>query len=187
MCRLVTVFSMISAFLLLASLKAGAQPAQSFEQLQMLVKLGDNVSVTDATGVVTEGQIAGLSSSALRLRVNSMIRDLSESDVNTISQRRPDSLKNGTLIGAGIGLGVGAGILAGFCGGDYDCEGNPGEVAGYLALYSGIGAAIGAGVDALIKTKQTIYLGTNRVTLNLHDVRPIISPSRKGASISLSF
>ena len=170
-----------------ASQEVKAQPAQSFEQLKSLVKPGEEVSVTDATGVVTVGRIAELSSSVLRLRVNSTTRDLSESDVKTITQSRPDSLMNGTLIGAGVGAGVGVGILAGFCGGDYDCAGNPGEVAGYIALYSGIGAAAGAGIDALIKGRQTIYLGGHRVSLHLSDVRPIISPTRKGVSMSLSF
>jgi hypothetical protein len=171
-------------FLLPVSHEALAQTAQSFEQLQLLVKPGDTVSVTDPMGVVTEGKIEGLSSALLRLRVNSAVRDLSESDVKAISQRRHDSLKNGTLIGTGIGAGFGV-LGAALCASEGDCS--AGEAVGGALIYTGIGAAIGAGIDALIKSKETIYLGRTKVSLNLHSIKPILSPSRKGVAMSFSF
>jgi hypothetical protein len=170
-------------FLFLGSIEATAQTAQSFEQLQLLVKPGDKVSVTDPLGVVTEGKIEGLSSALLRLRVNSAIQDLSESDVKMIRQRRNDSLKNGALIGTGIGAGIGV-IYAIACA-TYDCT--AGETAGGALIYTGFGAAIGVGVDALIKSKETIYLGRTKVTLNLRSIKPILSPKRKGVAMSFSF
>jgi hypothetical protein len=165
-------------FLFLGFHEATAQTAQSFEQLQMLVKPGDKVSVTDELGVVTEGQIAGLSSALLRLRVNSSIRELSESDVKSIHQRRNDSLKNGALIGTGVGLGIGAFGAVGCALSDGYCSVGDG---------TGVGAAIGVGIDALFKSKETIYLGRTKVTLNRHSIKPILSPSRKGAAMSFSF
>jgi uncharacterized membrane protein YedE/YeeE len=172
-------------FLFLGFHEATAQTAQSFEQLQMLVKPGDKVSVTDELGVVTEGQIAGLSSALLRLRVNSSIRELSESDVKSIHQRRNDSLKNGALIGTGVGLGigvfgaVGCALSEGYC--------SVGDGVAIVAINTGVGAAIGVGIDALFKSKETIYLGRTKVTLNRHSIKPILSPSRKGGAMSFSF
>ena len=171
-------------FVILGSHEAMAQQATSFEQLQLLVKPGDKVSVTDPMGVVTEGQIAGLSSALLRLRVNSEVRDLSESDVKSISQRRHDSLKNGTLIGTGIGAGMGT-ILVIACATSDDCSG--GEAVAGALLYTGFGAAIGAGIDALFKSRQTIYLGRTKASVNLHYIKPILSRSRKGAAMSFRF
>jgi hypothetical protein len=170
-------------FLFLGLPEVMAQTAQSFEQLQLLVKPGDKVSVTDPMGVVTEGKIEGLSSALLRLRVNSAIQDLSESDVKMIRQRRNDSLKNGTLIGAGVGLGIGVVYLVACA--TYECT--TGEAVGGALIYTGFGAAIGVGIDALIKSKETIYLGRTKVTLNLHSIKPILSPNRKGVAMSFSF
>jgi len=173
------------AVLILQSQEVMAQTAQSFEQLQLLVKPGDKVSVTDPMGVVSEGKIEGLSSALLRLRVNSTIKDLTEADVKAISQRRNDSLKNGAWIGTGIGLGIGT-IGAVACA-TSDGECTVGEGVAFVVVYTGIGAAIGVGVDALFKSRQTIYLGRTKITLNLHTIKQILTSSRKGAALSFSF
>src|SRR5262249_31537987 len=56
-------------FFMMALITVGcsAQQGSSFEQLQLLVRPGDNIYVTDRTGVTTQGRIAELSPSTLGL------------------------------------------------------------------------------------------------------------------------
>jgi hypothetical protein len=173
------------AFLMLLPQPAAAQEARSFEQLQVLVKPGDKIFVTDATGNVTEGRVTGLSKSALSLTSKSSTRDWTESEVFKIRQWRPDSLKNGALIGAGAGLGFGAIGAAIFCG-EFR-SGCAAEAAAFLAFYGGIGAGIGVGIDALIPSKKTVYLGGKEISLNRIKVKPLVSKSSKGVAVAFSF
>ena len=91
---------------------AGAQEiAASFDQLHVLVKPGDNVTVIDAAGNETKGKLRALSSSSLELSVGETPRLFTESEVRTVSQRRHASIKTGAkwglLVGAGLGLAIG--------------------------------------------------------------------------------
>jgi hypothetical protein len=176
----------IAFVLFFISPNAEAQEAQSFEQLKVLVKPGDRIYVTDSTGTVTKGRITALSTSTLTLLANKNSRELSEKDISRIRQWRHDSLKNGALIGMGVGVGLGALGTAAFCGDSwYDC--NAGEVIGLVAVYAGIGTAIGVGIDALIPSKQTIYVGGARTALNRIKVKPILDRSHKGVAMAFSF
>ena len=114
--------------------------ATSFDQLSVLVRPGDKVTVTPTTGSPFSGRIASLSGSGLKLRVGKELRELQELDVATVRHRRPDSLRNGALWG--LGIGAATGMVA--CG---RCHVGPGLVV--AGLYGGIGAGIGVGIDAL--------------------------------------
>src|SRR5262245_20878089 len=88
----------------------------SFYQMQVLVKTGDVVRVTDNTGREYRGPITELTGSSLALLVGGSRRDLLEADVTLIRRRRRDSLANGLLWGFGIGAGLGvAALLNGGC------------------------------------------------------------------------
>ena len=95
-----------AVFLLLC---AGGAPveaqgvASSFDQLTVLVKPGDKISVVDVTGREAGGRIGTLSRDALTLVTEAGPRVLGEGDVAQIRQRRDDSLKNGAIIGAVAG------------------------------------------------------------------------------------
>ena len=56
-------------------------------QLQLLVKPGDRVSVTDTSSQSTMGNIGELSKSSMRLLVNGATRTFSESEVLEIKRR----------------------------------------------------------------------------------------------------
>jgi len=86
--------------ILLTAVECSAQFVSSFEQLQVLVKPGDNIYVTDTAGVTTKGRIEELSSSSLGLVVKGKRRDLTQTDVREIRQWRSDSARNGAMIGA---------------------------------------------------------------------------------------
>lgn len=179
-----TASALIAAFLVLSPSPAAAQEARSFEQLQLLVKPGDRIFITDSAGKVTEGKVAGLSKSALRLTSKSATKDWAESDVLKIRQWRHDSLKNGALIGTGVGFGIGLASVLAFCDEWVDCGG---EAVGAVAIYTGIGAGVGLGIDALIPAKQTIYVGGAQASVSRIRVKPLVGKSRKGVAIAFSF
>jgi hypothetical protein len=165
------------------SMECAAQQAHSFEQLQVLVKPGDNIYVTDSAGNTSKGRISELTRDSLGLMVKGTRRDLSESDIFEIKKWRHDSLKNGALIGAGTALTLTTIFVAAYCGSG-GCD--AGAAAGAVLVYTGVGAAIGTGIDALIPAKQSIYHNTNRTSRKVQ-IRPIINRFDKGVKVAFSF
>jgi hypothetical protein len=163
---------------------AQTQPAQSFEQLQVLVKPGDSIYVRDWTGATSKAKILGLSSSSLQVMTKSGTRDISEADVSEIKQWRKDSLANGALIGLAGGATIGVVGAAYYCGEEGDhC---PGVAAAMIGLWSAIGAGVGVGIDALIPHKRTIYSGAGRISHHF-GFTPVLGGSRKGVAVRFSF
>jgi hypothetical protein len=168
------------AFLTFAPSQLSAQQqANSFEQLQLLVKPGDTVTVTDVNGALSRGIIAELSRTTIRLGVGGVARDLTEADVLQIRQRRSDSLKNGAVIGAIAGGAFGLLGMIIVCAEEEDCGA---WVVPVFGLYTAMGTGIGVGVDALIVREQIIYQRPSRAGF-----RPIFSGGRKGIAFSVSF
>ena len=158
--------------------------ASSFDQLRVLVKPGDKISVVDVVGRTADGRIGTLTRDALTLVTEAGPRRLGEGDVAQIRQRRDDSLKNGAIIGAVAGAAyfvTAAALLR-------DSDG--GEVIVGTAivggvLFAGMGAAAGVGIDALIARQQVIYQkpgGGSGVSL-----APLFGHGRRGATISVRF
>ena len=156
--------------------------ASSFEQLRVLVRPGDTVSVTDTTGREITGTIADLSSSSVALLVAGSRRDLLESEVRTIRQRRPDSLANGALWGLAIGAGTALSIMLIPIedGVSYGVQVLP------LAMFAGAGAGIGVGVDAMIAGRQVIYAKPAGSSPRVR-VSPLLTREHKGLLVSLGF
>ena len=167
----------------LTSLECSAQLVSTFQQLQLLVRPGDNIYVTDSVGQTTKGRIAELSASSLGLVVNGSRRDLLQTDVREIRQWRADSLKNGAIIGAAVGGAIAAIGVGGACGFG-SCS--VGEVVAGVSIFTGLGAAIGVGFDALIPAKQMIFWNPNRTSRNLQ-IRPVLDRSNKGVKVAFSF
>lgn len=183
--RPLTITRFVLAGLLL-SLFVGSGEAQqiagSFEQLQVLIKVGDKVSVVDRAGEEVQGAVTELSSSSLALVVAGTRRTFLESDIGAIRQRRPDSPANGAkwglAVGAGLGLLAGIALSSGYDGGT--------AFIPVLALaYGGMGAGIGAGLDALISSNQVIL--ASRGPASKVTVRPVLRPGRTGVFASFTF
>ncbi len=177
-------WAMVGLFVTVAAPTVAAQElASSFDQLSVLVKPGDRLSVTDGTGQVTSGILEALSSSSLDLLVTGSRRSFVESDTRTIRQRRSDSLKNGAFWGLGIGAGLGLTTLI-------DTEESPalpaGEAVAATAVFAGLGAALGIGLDSIFRSDDVIYSrpgrGSARLTLS-----PLLAGGRRGALLSLGF
>lgn len=159
--------------------------ASSFDQLSVLVKPGDKISIVDVTGREAEGRIAKVSRDELTLLTDAGARRLRERDVTKIRQRRSDSLRNGAIIGAAAGAGYGLAMLALLA--STSDGGGPipiGVVTG-MGMLTGIGAAAGAGIDALIARRQVIYEkpgGGGQVSIS-----PIFLDGRRGVAVSVKF
>ena len=174
-------------------------PTAAFDELPLLLKLGDRITVTDDTGRELQGELIDLSPSALSVLVDERHDlqetdsagktrcpngwrciahtryDLQETEITGITQRHPDSLKNGALVGFGTGaalisvLMVSVGIF------------NP---AGLLVT-GGIGASIGAAMDRGLVGSRVVYAA--RGSSRRVSVAPLISRDRTGVAVSLGF
>jgi hypothetical protein len=179
----VVMVGLASAFW--ATTPVAAQQVSSFEQLQLLVKPGDTILVTDGAGATTKGKIESLTPESLRLSVKKTVREFSRGDTRLIRQWRQDSLGNGALIGAVSGAGFGV-FMAIMCGiGEGGC-GN-GTSALLIGMFTGAGTGVGVGVDALIISRHTLYKSPGTAGLDRFRVKPLISGDRKGAAVSFSF
>jgi hypothetical protein len=177
--------ALLCVFLAAITQTAAAQGvAGSFEQLQVLVKPGDTVTVTDAAGKQTNGKIAELTGSTLALLAGDTRLELRERDVVTIKQLYTDSLADGAIWGA-VGGGVYLGIVAVMFSGDAD-EWSASDVARSLGICVGIGTGIGVGIDALIRRKHVIYQRppTSGVQIG---ITPLLTSQRKGVQVTLRF
>lgn len=159
--------------------------ASSFDQLSVLVKPGDKITVVDVAGREAEGRIGQLSRDTLTLVTKAGPRQLGEGDVAKIRQRRSDSLQNGAIIGAAAGAGYGLALLA-LAAAISDGGGPiPISVVTGMVVFTGMGAAAGAGIDALIARRQVIYEkpgAGGRVSIS-----PLFLDGRRGVAVSVRF
>ena len=169
----------LSLLIAASGTSAGAQTAASFEQLALLVDSGDRITVTDSAGHERTGRVVDLSPSALGLVIDGVRRDFREAQVHTISQRRPDSLKNGAWFGFAVGAAIGATAFMP----RYDITG--GYAAMVLGLYAAAGTGIGVGLDALVRSRQVIYRSTG--TARRVTVAPLLAGDRRGLAVALGF
>jgi hypothetical protein len=161
--------------------------ATTFQELRLLVRQGDTVTVTDVNGQEVSGKITNLSASSLALTANNHAWEWREVEVATIKQRRGDSLANGALIGLGIGAGLTAiGFAVWVNSETYGGQASAGEAVGVTALYGGLGAAIGIGVDALITRRQVVFekRAASGVTFQ---IVPLLTPTRAAGRLSIGF
>jgi hypothetical protein len=183
--RTVTIGCLVFLLLCAGGTRVEAQGvAATFDQLGVLVKPGDKISVVDVNGREAEGRIGKLSSDTLTLVTDAGPRQFGEVEVANIRQRRGDSLLNGAIIGAVAGTAyfvTGLALLG---------DGDGGNVIVGTAivggvLFVGMGAAAGAGIDALIVRRQLIYqkaAAGSRVS-----VSPLFGRGRRGAAVTVTF
>ena len=165
---------------------AEAQTAASFDELPLVLRPGDRVTVTDNNGRNLTGRIIDLSPSTLSLEASGARLDLSAADVSFIRQRRPDPLRNGALIGLGVGA-IPAALLSWWGYGIAQGEGgSPWIGVPFAGMSLGLAAGIGALVDALIQRSHVIYGPTGAAQRRL-TVSPLLSGHRRGVAVSLGF
>lgn len=178
---LVPVLTLLIGVAILATPARAQGIARTLDELRLITRPGQTVTITDTSGAEATGRITSMSPAAIRVQVKGSAREWTEGEIRTIRQRVPDSLSNGALWGLGIGAGLmGLGLAA--VGVE---DGDEGWAVLAVAIYGGIGAGIGVGVDALIRSKQVIY---QRPTTSVGwRVSPLVTPIARGARISFRF
>lgn len=173
------------AALFLGTTTARAQDvaAGSFDQLRLVARLGDTMTVTEASGVTMTGKLASLSPSELTLIVGKSRRDLIESDIRTITRHGHGDLAKGARWGFAVGAGLG--LMSGLYW-NSDCYGCGSLIPLFTATYASLGAGLGVGVAAITPTRSVIYSVPGDVRRRVA-VSPIATPGRRGASLSVVF
>jgi hypothetical protein len=134
---------------------------------------GERISLVAASGERLSGRVIAITASSLSMQIGNEVRRFAEAEIQTVRQRRADSLRNGALIGFGAGAGVGLTTPCGRCHLD-------------LTLAMGAaGAAIGVGIDALIKSEVVVFRGHGASARQI-TVVPQIAKSHKGLGLAVS-
>ena len=136
------------------------EPARSFHEVQGRLKIGEIVYVVDGSGVQTRGRVDILSDASLQLTVDGIRRDFISRTISRIDRRRPDSVRNGVVIG--ISSGALLGFVAGTTADSPTCP-RSGIECGQGALLGTVGGAIWGAVggwliDTLARSREVIYL-----------------------------
>ena len=152
--------------------------ATSFEQLQVLVRPGDTVRLTDASFSPVSGRIDTLTSSTLSLVVNGIRRDYERPDVTAIwAAPRTDSLADGARRGFRIGAALGLlSVVA--------CRGECGSILATAVTFAALGAGIGVGMDARDRETRD-HLVYRRPAASGR--RVTITPQQTGMTMSVRF
>jgi len=174
--------ALLSAAALTVAGSAHAQTtANNFEQLSLLVKSGDRVSVTGSSGGIVEGRILDVRPSAMTLNVNGQPKEFMLDDVRAISRRQHADLGKAAWWGFGIGVGLGlAGLPATECRLGAECA----QVALTMPLMvGGISAAIGAGFAAATTRDRVVFVrpGTGNIKLA---AEPIVDRTHAGVRLT---
>jgi hypothetical protein len=168
------LWSSLAVIAVLCPTPARAQPvAHTFEELRQVVKKGQTVVVTEASGQRTKGKVADVSPSSI-VTLAPGARTFVEGAVTEI--RATDSLSNGALIGAAVGTGLAMW--------DYLIDPSEPGNAAVFAVAIGLGTAVGAGIDALVRGK--VLYQSPRQTRRLM-LSPVLEKDRKGALVSVRF
>jgi hypothetical protein len=170
----------LAVVFILAPSPAPAQTvATSFEELRQVLKNGQTVVVTDASGQQTRGKVQGVSPSSLVVLMPEA-RTFAQGTVAEI--RGPDTLRSGALTGLGVGAGAGLAMVAAMCADGPDC----GPSVQVVGIAAGIGAAIGAGIDAVLKNRGKVLYRSRQQTFSL-TISPLVGAHRQGVLGSVRF
>ena len=199
--------AVVAVTIAMPSLSAAQAPPETstaaFDELPLVLKLGDRITVTDDTGRELQGELIDLSPSALSVLVDerhdlqetdsagktrcpngwrcsiaqTRRYDLRETEITGITQRHPDSLKNGALWGF-ISHAAPVSVLCLYAG-------SPGAAIAAGLGWGGIGAALGASWDKAHAGSRVVY--DTRGSSRRVSVTPLISRDRTGVAVSLGF
>jgi len=161
--------------------------ARSLDELARRMKPGQKVQVLERSGRLSEGVITDISESSVTL-FSGESRALPVEDVLRVD-REGDSVRNGTLIGAGVGAAFGAFSMLLYTKEDevtYDCpQCNSPEV---IPIFAVVGAGWGWLADYMKKGRTPLYEASlarpRRASVN---VAPIVGNGRRGLRVAVAF
>jgi hypothetical protein len=162
---------------MLACSPAAAQT--SGERIPDTVKTGQKVSVIDQDGRQIDGRVEGITEEALRVSLRKGSEEIPLSRIVRID--RPDSLKNGALIGLGVGVGNSV-IMAIAASQSEHVHWN---VVVAATAFNLVGyTALGTSIDAIFKNKRTLYERGRRTQAR---VSPVVGRGVRGAALSVTW
>ena len=171
-----------AAALVLAMLVASPAAAQtSGDRVPDVVKKGLTVSVIDDQGRQIDGRVESVSDEAIRVSLRKGIEEVTLDRIVRIE--RPDSLRNGALIGLGFGVASSA-ILVGFATqSDSDNIQWPAVVLASVSNIVGY-TLLGTGIDAIFNNRRTLYERGRRPQARLS---PVVGRGVRGGAVSLTW
>lgn len=170
------LWTLLAVFVILAPSPAPAQTvAGSFEELRQVLKKGQTVVVTDASGQRIRGKVGDVSPSSITV----LIPDARTFGEGTVAEvRRANSWKKGALIGAGVGAGLAIW--------DYRIDPSEPGNAAITAVAVGLGTAIGAGIDALVNRGGKVLYRPRQRTPTMA-ISPLGRRGQQGVLVSVRF
>jgi hypothetical protein len=175
--------ALLGALLFFLATAANAQtPPDTFDSLRSVVKAGDRITVTGASGGVFDGRLLDLTPTTIALDVDDMRREFAIDDVRSISRRQHANVRKGAWWGFGIGAGFGLlGLPATECRVGPDC----GTAALKIGVVmGGLGAAIGAGFAASTVADRVIFEPRSGVKVSF---APMVDRQARGVRMSVRF
>jgi hypothetical protein len=159
----------------LLALLCSSSLAAAEQAIPATVRSGLKVAVIDERGASVEGRVQEVSDRFVRLTVRGNSRDIPSEDIVRIE--RPDTVKNGALIGLGVGMGTG--LIATVS----DPQG--GALLVSRVLGNGlVCAGIGALIDAAQDHRRTLYERGPRPVARL---RPFIGRQVRGVAATIEW
>jgi hypothetical protein len=172
-------------------LAAAQEPVTSFDQLNMRLKPGDTIWVTDASGREVKGKIRELRPSALTLERDGT-RAIQADGVRLITTHTGRPVVRGAVYGLLIGAVGGALAVAVTPSENWGGWKALGAVA-IAGLCGGAGIGVGALVGAVIPGKTLVIYrapgtpGASEPPRAGFSIAPIVTPRAKGVAVSVSF
>jgi hypothetical protein len=151
--------------------------ATSFDQLRMLVRTGDTLTVHDISGHAIEGKIGALSPSSIELVTAQGRSRLSEPEVVTVTQRQRPVRKG---MKYGVALGAALGAVAGLR------SREPGYFLAGAIFFGGIGTGIGAGLGAAAPRDTVIFSHPDAAARKV-TVSPLLGGRKRGVRVTVGF
>jgi hypothetical protein len=156
------------------------QPTSRFELL--LAQLFDDeiVWVTDGSGKTVKARVVSRRDGVLTVAIRNVPRVFTERDVGRVQRRVADPKWNGAIIGAAVGLTVN--LI--FCSPRYESGESCGENIDDIAIGTAASAGIGLWIDALKKSRRTVYTAQSPASLRL---TPMVSPRGAGVLVTARY
>ena len=145
---------------------------------------GKSVWIT-ADGVRREGRVTSLTTTSLVLVEDGSPITIPYQQIARV-EKTSHAVRYGALFGLASGAGLGFWGIAALCSDEY-CT--AGDWIAFPAFYGGLGAVAGAGIGAIVKatTKHGNVIYDAQRNPKTIAVAPIVSKSRKGVAVSLSW
>ncbi len=155
--------------------------ASTFDQLRVLIKAGDTLTITGNDGRETRGRMIRLLRTSLEIDVDGATRVLQEDATATIRYRHADTLANGAKIGFGVGAGLGTLVALAIV-----REIGSGAAIPMILVYGAMGAGIGVGIDGVQSSDKVVFSRPAHASARL-GLSPIAGQGRRGVRLTLGF